>query len=380
MHKTVGVIGAGQLAQMMAIASQSLGIKLLVQADRADDVAIAYAHHAIIGQGRWHFQQLAHHCQRITFEHEFIDLELLEQIQREIPVEYIPSLAVMAILVDKLHQREFLTQQGIAVPEYVAVDSLSDLKTAGQAVGFPCVLKARRHGYDGKGTWIAADLSTLEQAWHTMGAVPCVLEAHVPYVKELAVIAGKARDGTTFTFPVVETIQKQQICQQVIAPAPISPEVAQQIRAIAQQILHSIDSAVLLGIEFFLTTAGQVLVNEIAPRTHNSGHYTIDACNISQFTALLRITADLPLVAPHMTTPYAVMVNLLGYEDREYDYAPVRSRIASLPHTHLHWYHKTSARMGRKLGHATVVGSDLEQVLALAESVHQLWYEPCCNP
>ncbi len=380
MHKTVGVIGAGQLAQMMAIASKSLGIKLVVQADRANDVALPYADHVILGAERWHFQQLAHHCQRITFEHEFIDLELLEQIQREIPVEFIPSLAVMAILVDKLHQREFLKQQGIPIPPFQGVHSPCSLQAAGQAVGFPCVLKARRHGYDGKGTWIAPDPPTLEQAWHSMGRVPSLVEAYVPYVKELAVIVGKSRDGKMIAFPVVETIQKQQICQRVIAPAPIPPALGEQVRVIAQQILHSIDSAALLGIEFFLTPAGQVLVNEIAPRTHNSGHYTIDACNISQFEALLRITADLPLVAPHMTTPYAVMVNLLGYENREYDYAPVRSRIASLPHTHLHWYHKTSARMGRKLGHATVVGNDLEQVLALAESVHQLWYEPCCNP
>ena len=380
MTQTVGVIGAGQLAQMLAIASKCLDLKLVVQADRADDVAIAYADHAIIGRERSHFQQLALNCQCITFEHEFIDLDLLQQIQKELQAEFIPSLPVMAILVDKLHQRQFLHQQDIPVPQFVAVDNLSGLAAAGHKLGFPCVIKARRNGYDGKGTWIAGDSLELNSAWQSMGAVPCVVEAYIPYVKELALIAGKSRDGKQVIYPLVETIQKQQVCQRVIAPAPVCDAVAQQAITIAQQILQSLDSAGLMGIEFFLTAAGQVLVNEIAPRTHNSGHYTIDACNASQFAQLLRITADLPMVVPQMTTPYAVMVNLLGYENREYDYAKARSQIANLPSTHLHWYHKTFARIGRKLGHATVLGSSLDQVLAIAESVHQLWYEPCFNP
>ena len=380
MPRTVGVIGAGQLAQMMAIASKSIGIRLVVQADRAEDVAIPYADQAIVGRERLHFYQLALNCPCLTFEHEFIDLDLLQQIQKELNSEFIPSLPVMAILVDKLHQRQFLSQQGIPVPKFLAVHTLSDLETAGQTVGFPCVIKARRHGYDGKGTWIASDSLELKRAWQSMGAVPCVVETYVPYVKELAVIAGKHKDNTQVIYPVVETIQKQQICQRVIAPAPVPAKVHQEVIRLAQQILQSIGSAGLIGIEFFLTAAGQVLVNEIAPRTHNSGHYTIDACNVSQFEALLRITADLPVVVPEMKTPYAVMVNLLGYENREYDYAKERSPIASLPHTHLHWYHKTFARIDRKLGHATVVGNELDQVLAIAEAVHQLWYKPCSNP
>jgi len=380
MTQTIGVIGAGQLAQMMAIASQSLDINLIVQADQADDVAIPYADHAIIGKERSHFQQLAQSCNCITFEHEFIDLNLLAQVLREFSPEFLPNLAVMAILVDKLHQREFLHQQGIAVPQFMAVDDLSSLEAAGHKLGFPCVLKARRNGYDGKGTWVVHDATELNRAWQRMGAIPSVVESYIPYIRELAVIAGKSRDSEQVIYPVVETIQKQQVCQRVIAPAPVSDAIAQQAIAIAQQILHSLDSAGLLGIEFFLTAENLVLVNEIAPRTHNSGHYTIDACNVSQFAQLLRITANLPVIVPQMTVPYAVMLNLLGYENRDYDYAQERSGIANLPSTYVHWYHKTSARIGRKLGHVTVVGNNLDQVLAMAESVHQLWYQPCFNP
>jgi 5-(carboxyamino)imidazole ribonucleotide synthase len=199
----------------------------------------------------------------------------------------------------------------------------------------------------------------------------------VPYTKELAIMAGCDSYGQLFLYPVVETIQNQQVCDRVIMPAPIPTDIAIQVAEIARQIVSSIGSAGIFGIELFLTGNGQILVNEIAPRTHNSGHYTIEACNVSQFSQLVRICAGQTAILPQLIYPCAIMVNLLGYEDKLDDYKEKQQLIQELPNVHLHWYGKTHSTVGRKLGHVTIAGDDFTNLAYCADQVRSLWYSPC---
>ncbi|WP_293094642.1 5-(carboxyamino)imidazole ribonucleotide synthase [Moorena sp. SIO3I6] len=238
---------------------------------------------------------------------------------------------------------------------------------------FPLVLKARRQGYDGKGTFIIKDSHSLQETWKQLGNQPVVLEEFIPFERELAVMAARSVDGEVVVYPVVETQQQEQVCRRVIAPAQISPDTVAEVNAIAKTLLTSLEVVGVFGIELFLTSNNKVLVNEVSPRTHNSGHYTIDACETSQFEQQLRAVVGLPLGSPQMHCASAVMVNLLGYESSQDDYQQKRQTLASLPGAFVHWYGKTQSRPGRKLGHVTVL-SDGNSVQEVIEKVESVWY------
>ncbi|MFN3926590.1 MAG: 5-(carboxyamino)imidazole ribonucleotide synthase [Pseudanabaenaceae cyanobacterium] len=366
----IGVIGGGQLAQMLAIASKELDIELIVQADSITDIAVPYASSYLVGRD---YTDLIQSCPVITFENEFVDPKEL-QSQGGKDDQFIPNLGIMQVLVDKYYQREHLRKYQLPMPEFLLVDPLQEITSYGDKLGYPCVLKARQHGYDGKGTWIANSPQDLGMAWAKIGRVPAILEAFVPYVKELAIMVGCDRQGQICLYPIVETVQTQQVCDLVLVPAEIPIPVAEKIREIAQVTVKSFQSAGIFGIELFLTGDQQILINEIAPRVHNSGHYTIEACDISQFTQLLRICVGLPAITPKLNFAYGVMVNLLGYADKIDDYLTVRDQIQALPNTYLHWYGKKHSRIGRKLGHVTILGSDPQTVKTIAESARTIWY------
>jgi 5-(carboxyamino)imidazole ribonucleotide synthase len=314
----------------------------------------------------------------ITFENEFVDLAALEAIAHQ-GVEFIPALATLAPLLDKYDQRCCLRDLGLPVPAFRALDPTQLLEPQLTALGFPVVLKARRLGYDGKGTVIAHCLEELQAALSGCNPADFLLEAFVPFERELAIMAGRDRRGAIATYPVVETEQVDQVCRLVVAPADVAPAVAQRVQAIAERFLTGLGAVGIFGLELFLTADGQVSVNEVAPRTHNSGHYTLDACATSQFEQQLRIVADLPLGPTGLTGAGAVMVNLLGYESRDSDYAAIRARLAALPGAHLYWYGKNQSRPGRKLGHITLelpgpAAADCRrQAYALAEQVEAIW-------
>ena len=248
---------------------------------------------------------------------------------------------------------------------------------------FPVVLKARRHGYDGQGTFIVKDLNTLQQKLEASstkqpGEQPLfLLEEFIPFERELAVIAARSSAGEIVTYPIVETQQQDQVCRRVLVPADISPDVVAEIEAIAHTLLHSLQAVGIFGIELFLTPEGKVLVNEIAPRTHNSGHFSLDACEVSQFEQHLRAVCGLPLGNPALSCDGAVMVNLLGYEHSENDYLAQRQQIEQIPRSHVHWYGKTTSRPGRKLGHVTVLleAENRDEREAIAQTVESIWYQ-----
>ncbi len=384
--KRVGVIGGGQLALMMAGAAQKLGIQLVVQTPSPNDPAITIASETIFApiEDAAATAKLATRCDLITFENEFVNLEALSPLVAQ-GVFFRPGLQVLSPLLDKYDQRCYLKQLDLPIPKFVALDwndigGIEELLLQAQ-LQFPVVLKARRHGYDGQGTFIVQDIDALKQrleSYFTQQKFQSLflLEEFIPFERELAVIAARSSAGEIVTYPIVETQQELQVCRRVLVPADISRTVTAEIEAIAHTLLNSLQAVGVFGIELFLTPDGKVLVNEIAPRTHNSGHFTLDACQTSQFEQHLRAVCDLPLGNPALTCEGAVMVNLLGYECAENEYLVKRQQISRIPRSHVHWYGKSESRPGRKLGHVTVLLDtwNRTEAAAIAQIIESLWY------
>jgi len=382
-RQKIGVIGGGQLAWMMAIAAKKLGLELTVQAGSPDESAVDIADRVVYGKvnDAEATAQLAKYCQVITFENEFVDLVALQELedfihQEEVdrPLLFLPKLETLAISVDKLKQRQHFRDRQIPTPEFYGVDTEIKLLAAADRLGYPLVLKARRHGYDGKGTWVVADEMELRSAWETMQRLPAIAEAFIPFERELAVIVARSQSGEIAIYPVVETLQTNQVCRYTIAPARINADIKIKVRNIAEQVVTSLDAIGVFGIEFFLTAEGDISVNEIAPRTHNSGHYTIEGCQTSQFEQLLRVVSGKPLGDVSMVAPVAIMVNLLGFEQNVSDYLEKRQAIADFPNTHIHWYNKTTASVGRKLGHVTILAETYDIAIDLRDRIETIWY------
>jgi len=387
----VGVIGGGQLAWMMAGAAEKLGVKLIIQTPSPNDPAVKIADDVVFGavDDAIATSILARQTDVITFENEFVDLEALSDLVTQ-GVQFRPRLRNLVPLLDKYNQRCYLQDLNLPVPKFIALDSLylyivddeSNGKSKITELGFPVVLKARRHGYDGQGTFIIRNEADLISQLHAFSQLnpknqpQFLLEEYIPFEKELAIIAARSPRGEVVTYPVVETQQEKQVCRRVIAPANVTPEIAKKVEDIAYTLLNSLGVVGVFGIELFQTVDGKVLVNEIAPRTHNSGHFSLDACNTSQFEQLLRAICDLPLGKPDLKCPAAVMINLLGYENSWGDYQEKRHKIQQIPQAFIHWYGKKESRPGRKLGHVTVLldSHNNSQALSIAQKVEDIWY------
>lgn len=384
----VGVIGGGQLAWMMADAAQALEIELIIQTPSPTDPAVGIASDTIFAaiDDATATAELASRCDVITFENEFIDLEALMPLAQQ-GVCFRPRLEALAPLLDKYEQRCYLEDIGIPQPDFMVLEGevgkeeLLHAASFGQPMNlgdleFPLVLKARRHGYDGQGTFIIKDSSSLQEIWEKLGYKPVMLEKFVPFERELAVMAARSVTGDVVVYPVVETQQEEQVCRRVIVPAQVSTEVVAQVDAIARTLLNSLQVVGIFGIELFLTSEGKALVNEVSPRTHNSGHYTLDACETSQFEQQLRAVTGLPLGSPTLKCNSAVMVNLLGYEYSQNDYLEKRQKLASLPGTFVYWYGKSESRPGRKLAHVTVLPNSQHpsEAQVIAQKVESIWY------
>ena len=381
--KRVGIIGGGQLAWMMGGASKKLGLELVVQTPSLNDPAVSTVKDVVLAQvdDAISTDLLAQKTDVITFENEFVDLDSLSLIQNQ-GVCFRPRLEALRPLLDKYDQRCYLQDLGLPVPRFFALEQLDNLSSQTAHLGFPLVLKSRRHGYDGQGTFIINDLASLEQKLNSIITTKdlsqplFLIEEFVPFERELAIIAARSTEGEVVTYPVVETQQEQQVCRRVIAPADITANQAAEIEAIAHTLLNNLEVVGVFGIELFLTPTGNVLVNEIAPRTHNSGHFSLDACETSQFEQHLRAVCGLPLGNPDLHCASAVMVNLLGYEISSSDYQTERQKLAEIPQAFVHWYGKTESRPGRKLGHVTVLLDDKnrDSMINIAQTIESIWY------
>lgn len=372
--KRVGVVGGGQLAWMMAPAARKLGLELIIQTPSSQDPAATIAAETVLASvvDPQATASLANRSDVITFENEFVDLDALSQLA-ERGVCFRPSLASLSPLLSKYDQRCFLRDHDLPTPDF---SRLSETIDAGLEIPFPCVLKTCRNGYDGYGTFIVKTQADLDSVLAKVPAIDLLIEDFVPFKRELAVMVARSVSGEVAVYPIVQTHQENAVCRWVKVPIALPFGLEQEIGAIARTIVECLQLVGMIGIEFFETATGRVLVNEIAPRTHNSGHYTLDASVTSQFEQQLRAIVGLPLGNPALHCAGAVMVNLLGFESAVSDYAAVRSQLAAIPGATVHWYGKAEARSGRKLGHVTVCLEDAneEKMDAIVRQVEGIWY------
>ncbi len=377
---TIGAVGGGQLAWMMAIAARSLGISLIVQTPNASDPAVAEAASCVWAavDDATATATLADLCQAIAFENEFVDLDALQPLADR-GVAFVPPIASLRPLLDKYEQRCYTRDIGLPTPGFCLMETPDDLDLTAVGGTFPVVVKARRHGYDGQGTAIAHSIAEVTKIWERWGRPSVEVEEFVPFTRELAVIAARDRQGHLVIYPIIETQQEDRVCRRAIAPAQVSADVVTQCETIARTLLAALDAIGVFAIELFLTADDRVLVNEIAPRTHNSGHLTIEASHCSQFEQIIRIAAGLPLGDPGLNCDGALMVNLLGVDVGSLEEEQRRDRLAAIPSATVHWYGKAS-RLGRKLGHVTVTFDGVEpgdlrdRALAVSRQLEAIWY------
>jgi len=362
----VGIAGAGQLARMTALAAWPLEIRVAVLG-APDEPAGPMA--AGVVPGDWHSADdvlaLAREVGVITLENEFVDAAALAAAEAAgTPVR--PAPRTLAVVQDKALQKRMLAGAGLPVPRFVVVERPEELAALGRDLGWPIVLKARRLGYDGYGNATCADEEEAAAALARLDGGDGVLaEQFVPFERELAVMVARAPSSAPRPYPVVETVQRHHVCHEVVAPAPVEEAVARRASDVALAAAAAAESVGVMGVELFLLEDGAVLVNELAPRPHNSGHYTIEACETSQFENHLRGVLDLPLGSTELRAP-AAMVNLLG--ERSGPAEPLLERALAVEGAHVHLYGKRDVRVRRKMGHVTALGRTAEEALRRART------------
>ena len=346
-NATIGIVGGGQLGRMSALAAARLGYRCHVLTPEADSPAALVSAAATIGDygDPDALSEFAASVDVITFEFENVDAEGLDLLAALRPVR--PSPAVLRISQDRLAEKSFLNRSGIATAPWSAVATPAELDAAVARIGLPAVLKTTRLGYDGKGQATLRRIGDAAPAFARLLPKPLILEGFVDFAAEISVMVARGEDGTVSAFDVAENQHRNHILDVTLAPARVSDQVAGTARAIAQRIAGSLDLVGLLAVEMFVDADGNVLVNEIAPRPHNSGHWTIDACPASQFELHVRAVAGLPLPTARRHSD-AVMKNLVGPEE-----AALWPRILDWPGLIPHLYGKLEARPGRKMGHVT---------------------------
>ncbi|TDD12457.1 5-(carboxyamino)imidazole ribonucleotide synthase [Nonomuraea deserti] len=359
----VGIVGAGQLARMTQPPAIALGVELRVLAAAPDESAARVITDARVGDYRdlGDLRAFAKGCAAITFDHEHVPTEHIRALVADGHTVH-PGAEALVHAQDKAVMRERLTAIGVPCPAWTRVGTAAEAERFAGEHGWPVVLKAVRGGYDGRGVWVCRTAADVAEAFAT--GVELMAEAFVPFERELAVLVARSPHGQGVSYPVVETVQQDGICVEVLAPAPgLDPEDAAQAQRIGLKIAHELGVTGLLAVELFETAHGLV-VNELAMRPHNSGHWTIEGARTSQFEQHLRAVLDLPLGSPTMTAPVVVMANLLGGDDpglfKRYEHV-----LAHDPGIKLHFYGK-EVRPGRKIGHVTALGSNLDQVRARA--------------
>ena len=365
---TLGVLGGGQLGRMFTTAALTMGYDVVVldpdpespagriatehvDADYADGAALDY---------------LGRACAAITTEFENVPAASLESLARHCLVR--PGAKAVAITQDRIREKTFLRDNGFATASFAIVRCENDLNEAVRNVGLPAILKVARLGYDGKGQVRINNANDALRAWDTVKREPCILERLLPLDTEVSVVLARGADGVIVCWPAGENTHRNGILDITVVPARIDASVARDAATAAQQIAAKLDYVGVMAVEFFVSN-GVLHVNEIAPRPHNSGHFTLDACVTSQFEQQVRVLCGLPLGDTRLLSPVA-MVNLLGDLWRG-DEAPSWAPLLEQPTAKLHLYGKRQARPGRKMGHYSVMASTAEQALAQARAIQQ---------
>jgi 5-(carboxyamino)imidazole ribonucleotide synthase len=409
---SIGIVGGGQLAWMLAEAARRRGVELHVQTPGAHDPAVSLATLVIQADVRdvAATGELASRCSAVSFENEWVDLDGLAPLAAA-GVRFLPDLEALRPLVCKRSQRELLNRFNLPSPAWFPLERVHEPPEPPEAVAgadgaeaasiqapaapspqlppgfaYPLMAKAASGGYDGKGTAVLRSDADLDALLARVDPSNWIVEEFVSFELELAVVAARDQFGDVVCLPVVQTHQHQQVCDWVLAPYEAPHALQQAVRNMAASLLTALNYVGVLSIELFYGPRG-LMINELAPRTHNSGHYSIEACDLSQFDLQLLAVAGQQLSEPALQSPGALMVNLLGFEHRPADdpaaaYDAQRQALSALPDAHLHWYGKAGSSLGRKLGHITVLlqQSDPEarrqEAMARLEQVRQIWPLP----
>ena len=366
MNKRLGIVGGGQLGKMLADAASTLNIDVTVL-DSTEHCPASASATQLLGSFKDAdaIYQLAEQIDYLTFEIESANAEAMEALVAE-GKTLNPQPNMLALIKDKYQQKLFYQQHHIPTASSVSVTSKQDVEHAALQFSYPLLLKARFDAYDGRGNAVVRDASEIDAAMEKLGHNNLYVEQFVPFVKELAVIVARDMQGKIKSYPVVETIHKNNICHTVLCPAPIDTAVAEKATQFSEQLVSHLQGAGVFAVEMFLTTDGELLVNETAPRVHNSGHQTIEANVTSQFEQHVRAVTGMPLGDTALQVPAVVMMNVLG--DRVGVAKPEGTEQAEqISGVAVHWYGKAQTKVERKMGHITAVAETLEAALKNAE-------------
>jgi len=363
---TLGVLGGGQLGRMFTLAAHAMGYRVAVLDPDPHSPAGMLADQHIAADYRDHaaLQMLGDECAAVTTEFENVPAESLDFLARHCPVR--PGAEAVRIAQDRIAEKSFVRDHDLATAPFVAVYEASDIEQGFAELNPPMLLKTARLGYDGKGQMEVNTLDEALAAFEHFGNQPCVLEERVELAAEVSVILARGLDGETAIYPVGENHHVGGILDTTLVPARIRQETADQAVDMAARLADSLGYCGVMAVEFFITEQGALLINEIAPRPHNSGHYTLDASLTSQFEQQVRCLCGLPPGDSLLLSP-VVMVNLLG--DLWADHVPRWERLFRQPQAKLHLYGKHHARPGRKMGHFNVLAPDLDQAIGIAERI-----------
>jgi 5-(carboxyamino)imidazole ribonucleotide synthase len=364
---TVGMLGGGQLGRMFTMRARTMGYRVVVLDPDAGSPAgrVADRHLRAAYTDERALDELAASCAAVTTEFENVPAETLERLARTGLVR--PPVEAVAIAQDRIAEKTFLQTAGFATAPFRPVRDAEELEAALQAIRLPALLKTSRLGYDGKGQATVADAASAAAAFERFGRVACVLEERLELETELSIVLARGADGEIAAFPTGENRHRNGILETTVVPARVSERLADEARDLAIAVAERMRYVGVLGVELFVANGGRLFVNEMAPRPHNSGHYTMDACAVDQFEQQLRTLCDLPLGEPWLLTPVA-MINLLG--DLWTPGEPRWAEALRRPGVRLHLYGKAEPRPGRKMGHLNCLARDPDRALALAYEAH----------
>jgi len=370
---TIGMLGGGQLGRMFTIAARTMGYEVIVLDPETESPAgkLASDHICASYDDQTALDYIAKTCDAVTTEFENVPASTLEALAKTCPVR--PGAQAVTITQDRIHEKSFLRDNGFPTAPFTVIHSLEDLQQGIKEIGTPAILKVSRFGYDGKGQFAINAVNDIEAGWKTLQGEACVLEQRMQLDIEVSVVLARGLNGDVVTYTIAENVHEGGILDVSIVPARINEELANKVTNAARQIATSLDYVGVMAVEFFISN-GELLVNEIAPRPHNSGHYTLDACVTDQFEQQVRAVCGLPLGDTTLLTP-VVMINMLG-DIWHNGKAPEWSKLLDHPNIKLHLYGKREARAGRKMGHYNVVASTIDEALQLAKKTQQALSKP----
>lgn len=367
----IGIVGGGQLGKMLALAAKKLGFTVYILDPTPESPAGQVADKQIIGdfKNEKKISELAHISDVLTFEIELANDQVFNQLIEK-GKQVNPSPKTLEIIRDKLKQKQFLKLNRIKTADFGEVSSKEDLEKAAKSFGYPLLLKARTDAYDGRGNFLLKKQKDIEKGLRKLQGKRLYIEKFIPFKKELAVMVARSIKGEIRVYPVVETLHKDNICDLVFAPAPISKKAWGNAQTVAKKVMQHLKGAGVFGIEMFLEKGDNVLVNEIAPRVHNSGHYSLEATYTSQFEQHIRAISGLPLGTTQMISKAAVMKNILGTTNGN-GFPLGIEKALKIPGVSLHIYGKHESRPQRKMGHITVVGDSIQECLRKANQARK---------